>query len=604
MKGGERSAVQESSNRMRASSARTKQAANYLHAPPGIKASAQHNRFLARRLVFTVLTLSTALLLAASPGSVATAATRLKAAASTGHSGGPQPVYSSLSSFAGVSRTPAITASPMAVHPNTASASSYASASGPESPFRLRAESARLKMAATADRSSMNQGKDQIASGQVSATGTGGLHTPRFGTSGLWITDSQGRRLLLRGVDVSGDEYTATNQPLPYDQASFSAIRATGATVVRIPIAWANIEPEPGRYDTAALERVRTILGWAGKAGLLVVLDMHQYDWSPCFGGNGMPAWAVPGCLHSNAGAAAVGEAAPAETAFWESHSLQDAFSAMWTKVATFVGTPKWLLGYDILNEPPAGLIPPEVFESTVLPAFYRLVGSALRRVDPGSLLFVEPAWLHSAVTEASFFLGPIGLTRLVYAPHEYGTSLNDASGNVAELAGPKQFAPDLAATRLQAQRLGAAWWIGEWGDVNTSTDVSVNVNQYVPDMIAAQNAAMVGSAYWTYTTGSWPYTSEIHEQLTYVSPFAIAGVPRSFSSTSDTLELSWTAARGTTIVSLPGGVIATVRALEGSVSWHQTPGGWLDLEARPGTTPSVEITIHPAKETAYPPRR
>ncbi|MHB1889712.1 MAG: cellulase family glycosylhydrolase, partial [Acidimicrobiales bacterium] len=123
-----------------------------------------------------------------------------------------------------------------------------------------------------------------------------------FGVRGAWIVDSAGRRLVLRGVDVSGDEYTPTNAPLPYDAKSFEAIRATGATVVRIPIAWANLEPSKGEYAAAAFARVEQIVGWAARAGLLVVLDMHQYDWSPCFGGNGVPAWAVPGCAGANLG--------------------------------------------------------------------------------------------------------------------------------------------------------------------------------------------------------------------------------------------------------------------------------------------------------------
>src|SRR6202020_2184622 len=72
---------------------------------------------------------------------------------------------------------------------------------------------------------------------------------PRFSTNGLWITDAQGRDLFLRGVDVTGAEDTPTDVTLPYGPADFLAMRAAGVTVVRIPIAWAMIEPTPGHYD-------------------------------------------------------------------------------------------------------------------------------------------------------------------------------------------------------------------------------------------------------------------------------------------------------------------------------------------------------------------
>jgi endoglycosylceramidase len=359
---------------------------------------------------------------------------------------------------------------------------------------------------------------------------------------------------------------------------------------VRIPIAWALVEPEPGSFDRAALERVRQIVGWAGQAGLLVVLDMHQYEWSPCFGGNGMPAWATSPCPAVATGAPALAEAAPAETRFWQSRSLQLDFAAAWAKVASAVGSPPCLLGYDILNEPPAGLIPPGVFETEVLPPFYRLVGSALRKVNRRALLFVEPALTHSAASPASSFLGPIGLARVVYAPHEYGSAFDDASGDVGDFAGPAQFAPDLAVVRAQARRMGAALWVGEWGDVNTASPASYRPSSYVPDMLAAQDAAMVGSAYWTYWRHGWPYTATVAAQLTRITPFAIAGVPDKIATGTSSASLEWTSSGGTTLVSLPAGSDPAVQVISGPVRWRRLGSGWLALEAPAGVTASVQL--------------
>lgn len=419
---------------------------------------------------------------------------------------------------------------------------------------------------------------------------------PPFGVRGAWIVDSAGRRLVLRGMDVSGDEYTPTNAPLPYDAQSFEAIRATGATVVRIPIAWANLEPSKGDYAAAAFARVEQIVGWAARAGLLVVLDMHQYDWSPCFGGNGVPAWAVPGCVDTNLGGAAVAAATGAETYFWAHLSLQRDLAAVWAKVVSDVGSVPSVLGYDLFNEPPAGLVPPEVFESTVLPRFYRILGRAIRKVQPRSLLFVEPAWLHSAATPASFFLGPVGLHRIVYAPHEYGSSLNDASGNVADAGGPGQFEPDLALSEEQAKLLHAPLWIGEWGDVDTSSPIGISARSYVPDMVTAQDRFMVGSAYWTWTSGSWPYTPGVQAALSRITPLAVAGMPRRFHTGERSLSLTWIASSGTTIVSLPSGIVPHVQVLVGNVHARLIGVGWLALSAKPGQLASVDITA-PSRE-------
>lgn len=411
-----------------------------------------------------------------------------------------------------------------------------------------------------------------------------------YRTRGLWIVDGYGRRLLLRGVDVSGAEFTPTDRPLPYGPADFEAIRASGATVVRIPIAWALLEPSPGSFDAAALARVAEVVGWAGQAGLLVVLDMHQYEWSPCFGGNGMPAWATSPCPAVATGTPALAEAAPAETAFWRSTSLQEDFAAAWVRVAETVGSPPWLLGYDILNEPPNGLLPPGVFETEVLPSFYRAVGTALRSVDPRALLFVEPALTHSAASPASSFLGPIGLGGVVYAPHEYGTTLDDASGDTADIAGPVQFAPDLDIVKLQASRMQAALWVGEWGDVNTTSPTAYRSGAYVPDMIAAQDAAMVGSAYWTYWRTGWPYTQSVASQLARITPFAVSGMPLSLASGVASARLEWRSAGGTTLVSLPAGSRPTVEVVSGHVRWKQIGSGWLALRAPAGTEASVRV--------------
>lgn len=419
---------------------------------------------------------------------------------------------------------------------------------------------------------------------------------PRYAVAGLWIVDRQHRRLVLRGVDVSGAEFTPTDQPLPYSATDLATIRATGATVVRVPVAWAQIEPAEGHYDPAALARVDQIVEWAGNAGLRVILDMHQWHWSPCFGGNGMPAWATDPCPHdSSASDVNTPQEAAAETGFWTSAELQRRFADAWAAVVGSLraighgSVPSYVLGYDLLNEPAGGYLPPGVFDNVTLPAFYRTVTAAVRAVDPGALVFVEPPLLADP---ARTTMSVLGISRAVYSPHLYGDSFNDAAGDAGDILGPSQFLPDLTLGEGDAQRLHAAFWPGEWGDLNPSATVSYRETQYAADMLSAQDQLMVGSAYWAYwAPGGWPWTPDVQAVLTRPSPFAIAGRPIAFQTSPGGLRLSWVSDGGTTVVSVPTGWTAKVSVLAGSVRWYGPSPGWVMLRAAPGTNAVVEVT-------------
>jgi hypothetical protein len=416
---------------------------------------------------------------------------------------------------------------------------------------------------------------------------------PRYSTNGLWITDAQGRDLFLRGVDVTGAEDTPTGDPLPYGPADFLAMRAAGATVVRLPIAWAMIEPTPGHFDRTAIARAVQIVDWAGAAGLRVVLDMHQYLWTPCFGGNGMPRWAIPNCPATPPTNEVQQEAdvLVAENAFWKTPALQADFAQAWVQVARAVGHPYFLLGYDILNEPGPGLIPNEVFEEDYLAPLYRAVGTQLRSVDPGGLLFVEPSILNGLVNGTSQFLGPIGLARVVYEPHQYGAvSLNvDGPLGVFDLAGPEQFIPDLTLDFAVAKRIGAAIWLGEWGAIDPAT--SFQPTNYVKDDLTEQDAFMLGSAYWSYDSSLRGPDAAIGAQLTRITPDAIAGTPLSLSTGTTVMELSWRSDGGQTLISLPASCVPVASVTSGSASTRQLAGGYLSATSPAGTRVTLRVS-------------
>jgi Cellulase (glycosyl hydrolase family 5) len=99
----------------------------------------------------------------------------------------------------------------------------------------------------------------------------------------------------LRGVNVAGAEFTAPSvaptssfsnanpgvyqRDYHYDsQATFTYLAARGIRLVRIPFRWERVAPRlGGPLDRAEVGRLKAAVSRARQAGLLVVLDMHNY---------------------------------------------------------------------------------------------------------------------------------------------------------------------------------------------------------------------------------------------------------------------------------------------------------------------------------------
>jgi hypothetical protein len=152
---------------------------------------------------------------------------------------------------------------------------------------------------------------------------------------GPWFQDEDGRKLILRGVNISGSSkvpstpngathlsdgfYEHRNvsfvgRPFPLEEADehLTRLRAWGLTVLRLIVPWEAIEHSgPGIYDTAYLDYLRSVVQKAGEYGFLVIIDPHQDVWSRFSGGDGAPGWTLEAvgldvtCFHE-AGAAII----------------------------------------------------------------------------------------------------------------------------------------------------------------------------------------------------------------------------------------------------------------------------------------------------------
>lgn len=130
-----------------------------------------------------------------------------------------------------------------------------------------------------------------------------------------WFIDSEGRSILLRGVNLGGStkvpftpdgathhttdflthkDVSFVGRPFPPDKADehYSRLQGWGFNCLRFLTTWEAIEHKgPGKYDTAYLDYLKEMVEKAGDYGFYVFIDFHQDVWSRMTGGDGAPGW-------------------------------------------------------------------------------------------------------------------------------------------------------------------------------------------------------------------------------------------------------------------------------------------------------------------------
>ncbi len=135
--------------------------------------------------------------------------------------------------------------------------------------------------------------------------------------SGRSFVDAEGRRVILRGVNLSGstkvpfvpngatqnkDNWPPTDlknvswigRPFPREEAEehFTRMKAWGFNCLRFLTTWEAIEHAgPYQYDEAYLDYYADMVKMAGDYGFYVFVDPHQDVWSRVTGGDGAPLW-------------------------------------------------------------------------------------------------------------------------------------------------------------------------------------------------------------------------------------------------------------------------------------------------------------------------
>jgi len=136
-------------------------------------------------------------------------------------------------------------------------------------------------------------------------------------TKGAHFVDDLGRRVMLRGVNLSGSSkipysppgatyildgffnhrsVSFVGRPFPLDQADehLERLREWGFNFLRLLVTWEAIEHAgPGIYDEEYLDYVLEVVKKAAVYGFNLFIDPHQDVWSRFCGGDGAPGWTL-----------------------------------------------------------------------------------------------------------------------------------------------------------------------------------------------------------------------------------------------------------------------------------------------------------------------
>ncbi len=371
----------------------------------------------------------------------------------------------------------------------------------------------------------------------------------RLASDGTLIRDTHGRVVWLRGMNYSGLEFGNFFDAVhPPEDADFDQMATWGVDVVRLPIAWNYLEPSPNRID---LDYLRTIvdpvLAFAHRHGIVVVLELHQFQWSPCTGGNGAPAWTCEGQGYSRDALGGWN----AEHDFWhgalgpDGRQLLDHFLVVWRALAHHYRRDRRVTAFDMLNEP-LDVQALDTFETTTLYPAYRRWVEVVRGEGAPQMLAIEPPVSRNIGIAAH--PEPVGDANLLYAPHLY----TETAGlpNLQYDGDRSKVEADYALAASEAAAQGGVLWVAEHGGNTTEAGGFLAATELaIHDALDVQDERLVGGAVWAYFPTDNTFSvvdadgvekGAVVDRLARPYPQATAGTPQSFRFDADSRELSY----------------------------------------------------------------
>src|SRR4051794_32363349 len=131
----------------------------------------------------------------------------------------------------------------------------------------------------------------------ASAAAAATASSTRYGHEGRWVTDAKGRVAILHGFNMVNKIARSGYAPdaIGFGNDDAALLARQGFNIVRLGLAWKAVEPQPGHYNEAYLDRIEQTYRTLHSHGIAVLLDFHQDMYNERFQGQGAPDWAVVG---------------------------------------------------------------------------------------------------------------------------------------------------------------------------------------------------------------------------------------------------------------------------------------------------------------------
>ncbi len=371
-----------------------------------------------------------------------------------------------------------------------------------------------------------------------------------LGHVGRWLTDGQGRALLLHGVNLVAKEPGQTPASMGFDADDAAWLVDNGFDVVRLGTTAASLMPTAGVLDEAYLDSFTQTVQTLTDAGLLVLVDLHQDGWGPTLGSDGFPGWmtVTHGATDTNTDFPLYYLTNPAIQAafdsFWANEDgpdgvpLQDHVATMFGALAGRLKANPGVVGYDLLNEPWPGttwspcITGPDgcPTQDLALDGYYARMTAAIRAQDPTVMIYGEPYTLFNFGKAPTHITLPGNDPRSGMSYHLYPA---DASGELPT----QQYAE-------QWSNCSGALMNTEFGATDDLTTIDRQVNLF--------DGSLVSWMWWAYSERmvedlSQPPTDDnlnlpVVDTLVRPHPRTVAGTPtaQNFDRTDRVLRFSY----------------------------------------------------------------
>src|SRR4051794_31196820 len=353
--------------------------------------------------------------------------------------------------------------------------------------------------------------------------------TPRLQRQGRFLVDQYGRVVIVHGLNLVWKR--APYAP-PDTAAGFTAEDAAwfakyGFNGARLGVLWAGVTPDqPGVADPAYFRRIDRMTKLLSDKQIWTLFDMHQDQWHEEYGGEGVPGWAAkrpmpfaltPWLPVPFPEGYWTPEVSTVFDNFWaDKDKLLTGWTAAWKLVAQHYRNQPYSMGYDLLNEPWAGIEWPSClttgcassYSSELQPAMTRGL-EAVRRADGKNIVWWEPQQFTGGQKLDSYYSAVPGEQNLGFSWHNYCPDVFFESQGIpgSNTENCKDYTANRETHALdQARRMDAAPLMTEWG----ATD---NVNAVGIDADGADDALM-GWTYWAYKHWDDPTTADDSQGL------------------------------------------------------------------------------------------